>query len=549
MSRSSMEAKIRAFRSRIAGFPAQDAVRGAQILGLIFWSLLPGCGPHPRMLPYNLQVPIDRSLLRYPPGFAVQPYIRGLSAPTSMAWDPSDGSLLVAEGGNYDQEPRILAFHRDGRIETVYPYGQRLLIDIGRPRFEMYGPIGGMIVYKDRIYVSHRDENGLGRITAIDRHGGYRTVVANLPTQGDYSVTDLAIDPVQGRLFFGVGAATNSSVVGLDNWQWVQDHPKVHDLPLGRLYLRGYRFDSPNPFSGLFGPADIARTGPFQPFNVSDQSEVEGKELPNAAIYSCSPDGGGIRVEAHGIRCPRGIAYNGAWFFFTNEGMELRGTRPVKNDPDALLRLIPAGGSGRPTWYGWPDYTTDLQPVYLDKFQPPQETIARTGYQRVLFVIDEDRTIGDPKTVPLERATDSLVRGVFAPLSGAAKLDFAPVDGPFKPFARRAVVALCGDRAPFDTSGYPIFQVGYKVVLVDWEHKKVEDFVSNTAGGPASRIDPKNLNLLERPVDVKFGPDGTLYILDAGRMQVRDGRDVYEPGTGQIFRLVPTSQPAMFHNP
>ena len=41
--------------------------------------------------------------------------------------------------------------------------------------------------------------------------------------------------------------------------------------------------------------------------------------------------------------------------YFTNDGMEMRGTRPIKDDPDSLLRLVP-GGPGtagtitRPTW-------------------------------------------------------------------------------------------------------------------------------------------------------------------------------------------------------
>jgi glucose/arabinose dehydrogenase len=107
-------------------------------------------------------------------------------------------------------------------------------------------------------------------------------------------------------------------------------------------------------------------------------------------------------------------------------------------------------------------------------------------------------------------------------------------------------VALAGDRAPFATSGRPIIgPIGYKVVSVDLDSKRVDDFVRNTAGGPASRIDEKNPNLLERPIDVKIGPDGTVFILDAGRMQVRDGRETYETGTGKIFRVVPTPGPVM----
>src|SRR5581483_4497158 len=111
---------------------------------------------------------------------------------------------------------------------------------------------------------------------------------------------------------------------------------------------------------------------------------------------------------------------------------------------------------------------------------------------------------------------------------GAAKLDFVPATWPDRSMRGRAIVALGGDRAPFANSGRPIVgPIGYKVVSVDKDRKLVEDFVANTAGGPASRIDPKNPNLLERPMDVKFGPDGSLFILDAGRMQVRDGRELY----------------------
>ena len=48
-------------------------------------------------------------------------------------------------------------------------------------------------------------------------------------------MTDIAVDPVSGRLFFGVGAATNSGVVGLDNWNWVQKYPDFCDLPAIKL--------------------------------------------------------------------------------------------------------------------------------------------------------------------------------------------------------------------------------------------------------------------------------------------------------------------------
>lgn len=513
-----------------------------------------GCAGNPKMLPVEQQVPIDRSVLTYPKDFAVRPFVRGLSAPVAIAWD-EDRSLLVAEGGNYGDEPRIVGFKKDGSFFQIYPYGRRMFVDIGKPRFAMYGPIGGMAVYKGRIYVSHRDKDGFGVISALDHTGGHTTIQSQLPAQGDYSVTDIAIDRRNERIYFGVGAATNSGVVGLDNWSWVRTNPDVRDVPATQLRLMGFRFDSPNPFSGLFGPADIAVTAPFQPFNVSNQTEIRGGKYPGAAVLSCAINGGDLRVEGHGIRYPRGLGYNGYFCYFTNAGMELRGTRPIKNDPDALLRIASPG-----TWFGWPDFTTDLQSIEQDRYQPPRDMIARTGYPfKVLSVINRDASeLKDPSGTIREPS----LYGVFSPLSGVAKFDFVPQQSPFQ--NRRAIpqalVALSGDCAPFSTSGRPIIgPLGYKIVAVDLEGPRAidpekgmtnsHDFVRNTAGGPGSLIDPKNPNLLERPVDVKIGPDGWAYILDAGRMQIRDGHPSYEPGTGKIFLVAPQAEPVMYHDP
>jgi len=523
-------------------FQSQIANRKSQIIALLVF-ILTGCTPAPRLLTPAERQTIDRKLMEYPSGFVLQPYAHNLTAPAAIAFD-AHGSLLVAEGLGDDDDPRIYGWRKNGTFFDIYPYGQQTPLDLLRPHFKIYGPIGGMVVYQGRVYVSHRDENGLGVITAFDYSGHHTTIVADLPSQGDFGITDLMIGET-GRLYFGVGAATNSGVVGLDNWNWVRNNPKVCDHAWDRLHLRGYRFDSPNPFSGLFGPGDIAVTAPFQPFNVSNQARVPAHVKPNAAIYSCSPRGGDVRVEAHGIRYPRGLGYNGYWYFFTNDGMELRGTRPVRDDPDVLCRFFPNNAQ----WFGWPDFTADLQPVYEPKFQPPPEMIARNGYpDGISFVIDQPATDNDPQNpAPLgdpSARRDQLVKGTFPSLSGAAKFDFVPANNPLaKMWHDSALVALSGDRAPFATGGQNYMRYagpyGYRVVAVNIQTKQVKEFVRNTRGGPASRLDLHTPNLLERPVDVKFGPDGSVYILDAGRMQMRDGRERYEPGSGQIFRLAP----------
>jgi glucose/arabinose dehydrogenase len=120
-----------------------------------------------------------------------------------------------------------------------------------------------------------------------------------------------------------------------------------------------------------------------------------------------------------------------------------------------------------------------------------------------------------------------------------------PEKGPFSEFFHSAIVALDGDRAPFATSGSKEFEgpVGFKVSRVDLDTKQVKDFIRNTTGTPASQ-QPYGTVALERPIDVKFGPDGALYILDFGRMENKNGVPRLFPNTGRIFKLVPTTPPA-----
>jgi hypothetical protein len=224
--------------------------------------------------------------------------------------------------------------------------------------------------------------------------------------------------------------------------------------------------------------------------------------------------------------------------YTTNQGMEARGTRPVWNDPDAVL-LVPSGPKG----FGFPDFSTDLFPVSDARFQPPNpESIRQTGYTEVTAVVDQFNPPG-----PRDR--NDFVRAQLSPLSGASKMAFVPDDGPLRQFSRQLVVALSGERAPFATEratrplkGLP----GHKVVRfdVDSDQKDVFDMIRNTADMPRSKTPANRAELLERPVDVKFGPDGFMYILDFGKAEYRNGQPNITPRTGQIYRLLPANVPS-----
>lgn len=497
-----------------------------------------GCNSGPQVLSPEKRTLIDRAIVERPVNFDLTTFIPNLNSPTAIAFNTEEGdhkgSIVIAEGGVDRGNPHLFGFKADGTRFEIYPYASNLLSRFVPGGVRIHGPIGGIALRDNEIFVSHCDADGKGVISAFTYDGKRRTLVADLPTQGDYALTDLAFHPTNKRLYFGIGSATNSGVVGMDNWQqgWPRKKSEVSDVPAVDLKLLGHRFDTVNPTGGLLGGNDIAVTAAFQPFGTKKRLRIPESATgkPTAALYSISVGGGDLRVEAHGLRYPRGLAFNEFGnLFVTNQGMELRGSRPVKDDPNTVLRVPPGGG----TWFGWPDFSADLMPVSEARFQPPAEISARMPYPEVSFLIDHQSS----GLIPPDRAT--LVRGVFPSLSGAAKMTFVNGEAGFENLNGNLIVALSGDRFPFATNGQRLKgPIGFKVVRLDPDTKQYADFIYNTAQMPASASTKSKL-ALERPVDVKFGPDGALYIVDMGQIDYRKGRPTIRKGTGKVLRMVP----------
>jgi glucose/arabinose dehydrogenase len=516
-TRPSGSVRCRLFRRR----------RGPVLNLLLAFALVAGgCINQPKLLPMKMQRPIDRSVIeKYPSGFVLTPLAQGLNCPTAECFD-AEGSLLVAESGIEGCEPHIFGYHKDGSYFNVYPFNRT--VSFFPTGFVIYGPVGGMVAWKGRVYVTHRDRNGFGVITAFGYDGSHTTVVGGLPARGDYGVNDIAIGP-NDRLFFTVGMATNSGIVGLDN-AWLKRYPGVHDevySPNGTpIATTGAKFNSINPLQGFLHP-ETAVTGYGQPFGQSIQSHLRSSDKPNGAVYSCRLDGAELEVRAFGLHNPRGVAVDeNGHPFVSNDGMQVRGSRPVLNDPDVVVSV------GRGNFFGAPDFSTTGHPITDPEYRPPLSFLAPHGYDELSQLIDREAS-----GLRLPDDFSVLVAGVFPSQSGAAKMAFVPPDGPFKDLSGSIVVALDGDRAPFATGGLKLLgAVGGKVAIIDRGAKQVRDFLRNTAGVPASQ-QPYGTVALERPCDVKFGPDGSLYILDFGRMDNNGPVPRYYPGTGAIFKL------------
>ena len=100
-------------------------------------------------------------------------------------------------------------------------------------------------------------------------------------------------------------------------------------------------------------------------------------------------------------------------------------------------------------------------------------------------------------------------------------------------------VPLSGDRAPFATTGYKLHErVGFKVVRVDPATREVVDMIRNARGGPASAL-KSGQGLIERPVAIKFGRDGTMYVVDFGVSTHKSAREKVKASSGRVLRLEP----------
>jgi glucose/arabinose dehydrogenase len=102
-------------------------------------------------------------------------------------------------------------------------------------------------------------------------------------------------------------------------------------------------------------------------------------------------------------------------------------------------------------------------------------------------------------------------------------------------FVGDAFVALFGDLAPLTTARLAA-PVGFKVVRVDMQERRVVDFAVNSYAGPASQLPHQGF---ERPSHCAFGPDGALYVVDFGKISIApEAGGVRMPdGAGALWRI------------
>jgi glucose/arabinose dehydrogenase len=472
-----------------------------------------------------------------PEGFRAEVVMSDLTYPTSIEFDDT-GAMFVAEAGysygDSSVKPRILQISGDGRVKVI---AQEPVLS---------GPINDLLWHDGRMYVSHR-----GKISILEPDGSVVDLITGLPSKGDHHNNQLTVGP-DGKIYFGQGTATNSGVVGPDNFKmgWLEDHPDFHDIPAQNLRLVDRIFESANP---LRTTDEISRTLAFHAFGKAGTEDlvVPGQIKASGTIMRMNADGSGLEVYAWGLRNPYGIMWSpDGTLYATENGFDVRGSRPIANDEEDIY-IIKQGA-----WYGWPDYAMGL-PITSTRFKPE-------GKSQPQFLMADHPLVEQPWMN-------------FPKHSAIAKIEF----GKSEPFGRgQMFVAFFGHMAPM-TGEAPDEHGGHRVVRIDPATREFETFFGKKkhghgqgsqgghggdgSGGQGSSSgkadhgessgeqtksgggnDSSSESLGEsfsagprRLLDVRFSPDGNaLYIADFGAMAIQAGAAPV-PGTGVIWRVVP----------
>jgi glucose/arabinose dehydrogenase len=254
---------------------------------------------------------------------------------------------------------------------------------------------------------------------------------------------------------------------------------------------------------------------------------VAGQALCTGSIYRVAPGTGRPELVAWGFRNPVALAVDdGGQLYVGMHGADVRSTRPVAEDPDAVYRVRQGG------WYGWPDFSADLQPITVPRYSPPVKFFGK-GHEKLAFVIDHAAS-------GLEAPDRSLLVAATEPHAALGGMTFVPPgSGPFARFAGRLLVSEMGDFKPLTDPVKPAERAGFHVEMIDVATGRRSIFARNRGEGssqPASALDLEDG--FERPVDVKVGPDGLIYVLDFGVFNV-EGEPKAFPKTGKVFRIEP----------
>jgi len=462
------------------------------------------------------------------PGYAIEPVIWNLTLPSSITFD-NENNMYIAEAGfvygGLQPIPRILKVDNEtGKVSV--------LVDR-----KLNGPITDIEFYDGKLYVSHR-----GIISTVDRHTGLvKDIIIGLPSTGDHHNNQIAIG-TDNRIYFGQGEATNSGIVGEDNFElgWLKTAPQFHDIPAKNISLTGQNFVTINPLTAESN--DTTTTGAFVPFGTLTKEDqiVPGDIKCNGCLLSANLDGTDLKLVGWGLRSAYGITFfsnDPSKLLVTVNGADERGSRPIASDTEKLYSIDVSNSSQFGKFYGWPDFFGNAEPVTDPKFQ------SKGSDKSLQFVIQNHPSVEKPLIefevgAALAQIDFSFPTSTLS--SSNSTNDFGLKD---MAFIAEFGIMIPTSHLPWSLKNQNQEIVGQKVIVLNPQNKSYSDFVS---------LDKPDTSF--RPVGIAFNKnENTLYITSISKVEIRttlpNGNNIglsepspwYYPNTGVIWKVTKTS--------
>ncbi|KMT22712.1 hypothetical protein [Clostridium cylindrosporum] len=378
-------------------------------------------------------------------GYKSSVAVKGLKNPSSICFDES-GNMYIGE--NEGSKGKVSIYTTKGEYREIIK--------------GLNSPIGYVKMEKGVLYISHK-----GKVSKY-KDGKLTDVVNNLPSHGDYSNNGVSIG-YDEMIYIAQGSATNSGVVGLDNYErgWLRDNPYLHDIPSTEMVLKGNNFKTLNPFTE--DKNDVASTNGFLPFNTPARinDHVKGSEISNASIIRANKDGSYVEMFAFGIRNPKNmINLSDGSVLVTVQGMENRGSRPIANGKDYIYKL------GKGEYAGWPD------------FEGGEEVTNR-----------KFRVEGKNQPLPLTYYVKGEVAKPLITFGESGRIGYMDISKD-EDFGFKGQLLV-----PFAKGG----KEAAKILVVNPKDKSTQELIVNVNGGET----------LKNPSQCIFSPIGGLYILES----------------------------------
>ena len=480
-----------------------------------------------------------------PEGMQIEAVASDLSYPVDVTFD-EQGNTYIAEAGGHtygtmpDSAPgaRILQLLSDGTTKVLYD--KVLALDVIKGKASsadmeegLIPPLTGVTYHEGKLYISHRS-----RYSTYDLASGeFKTIINGLPSWGEF----LNAKPIfkGDKMYFFLSTQGNTGVIE-KHWIGVIDEfnkPAAHEVPGEDIVLTGQNYWVPSDKVKIVD-ADSVETGVYVKLGEKTKSGqvVKGEKICNGAFFSCNPDGSDIRRIAWGLRSSFGYRFSpeGKLISTMNSANPMP-PRGLYFDYEPVYEIV------QDEWYGWPDFYSGI-PITDARFGAKESdrkfVLTEATHRKLLRGKDQPRQ--PVARLPVHSAAEGMVFGnsdFGVPAQDILVAEFGVIIPFFKGPEFHPKLPKGVPQEKDAPQGVKYNWPGFRVQQVNLSSGEAKDFIYNKNGLPASA---RNTGGLERPIQMEWGKDGALYIVDFGVVEFDDSGMNAHPSTGVLWKVSKT---------